>query len=47
MKTKVHKLLYMKLYDSTENTFHWEKLDLIPEIEKLKRIPQRNMAQRG
>lgn len=30
----------MKLYDSTENTFHWEKLDLIPEIEKLKRTPQ-------
>ena len=29
----------MKLYDSTENTFHWEKLDLIPEIEKLKRTP--------
>lgn len=30
----------MKLYDSTENTFHWEKLDLIPEIEKLKQTPQ-------
>lgn len=30
----------MKLYDSTENAFHWEKLDLIPEIEKLKQTPQ-------